>query len=95
MPQFEKYDGTETLDISNGKWYTSLGLAMREMGSEIFGKLCKRIGWVVNYEITSFRLILLGGNMLTVANYYKGRGAMAPQKFWFILIYVFKNFKGF
>jgi len=36
--------------MSNEKLYTSSGLAMRVMGRDIFGKLCMRFGWVVNYE---------------------------------------------
>jgi len=51
------------LDMSNGKWYISLGLATRVMESGIFGKLRMRIGLVVNYAIMSFILILLCGNM--------------------------------
>jgi len=52
------------LDMSNEKLYTLSGLVVRVMGRNIFGKLRMRIGWVVNYEIMSFCLILLGGNML-------------------------------
>jgi len=38
------------LDMSNEKLYTSLGLTIRVMGSDIFGKLRMRISWVVGYE---------------------------------------------
>jgi len=43
--------------MSNEKLYTSSGLALRVMGSDIFGKLRMRIGWVVNFEIMPFHLI--------------------------------------
>jgi len=33
------------------------------MESDVFGKLCTRVGWVVNYEIMPFFLVLLGGNI--------------------------------
>jgi len=35
--------------MSNEKLYTSSGLAVRVMRSDIFGKLRMRIGWMVNY----------------------------------------------
>jgi len=59
----------EFLDMSNGKLYISLGLAIKVMGSDIFGKLGVRIGWLINYKIISFCLILLGGNMLMITCY--------------------------
>jgi len=52
--------------MSNDKLYTSSGLALRVMGSDIFSKLRMRIGWVVNYGIMFFRLILPCGNMLMI-----------------------------
>jgi len=59
-------DFVGALNMSNGKWYTLSRLAMRELGSVIFGKLHMRFGWVVNDEIMPFRLILLGGNILMI-----------------------------
>jgi len=47
------------LDMGNGKLYTLLGLTMRVMVSDIFGKLRMRIGWVVNYGSCILRRGLL------------------------------------
>jgi len=55
---------TRALDMSNRKCYTSLGRTMKVMGSDIFGKLHVSFGWLVNYVIMFFHLMLLGGNVL-------------------------------
>ena len=43
--------------MSNGKWYTSSGLAMRVMRSGIFGELGMRIGWMVNNNVHFYHFL--------------------------------------